>query len=149
MTYFLSLYILLTSFVPSKFGEPVATLTCKSASGRTIFTATLPEVEYLEKAELVIDNSKLVFSIEDKGGAIFDPTNRVFTVYLESQNGEKHLRFWVTPSSFKKVFSEKGSGSQFHDIYEFQGMLEATEPRKGKENVTPTIELTCKLDYQL
>ncbi len=108
MRFILLSFIFLTSFTTFKPGEPVATLTCKSASGRTAFNAVLPEVTYLENAELIIDSSKLVFTPEDNGGAIFDPENRVLTIYLQSKNGEKYLRFWAIPSSFKKILSEKG-----------------------------------------
>jgi len=141
---------LLTSFGP---GEPVATLTCKSESGRTTFTATLPGCSYLEKAELIIDKSKLQFVFTDRSNIIFDPGNNVLTIVLESKSDEpkeyKFLKFWALPSSFKKVKSEKGSGSEFHDTYEFRAKLYATEPRKVSEPNTKTIELICTLDYEL
>jgi hypothetical protein len=142
--------IFLTSFKP---GEPVATLTCKSESGRTIFTAVLPSCSYLKKAELVIDKSKLQFEDMDRSNIIFDPENKVFTVYLESKSDDpkayKFLMFWALPSSFKKTKSEKGSGSEFHDTYEFHAKLYATEPRNISEPNTKTIELICTLDYEL
>jgi hypothetical protein len=140
---------LVLSFRP---GEPVATLNCKSESGRTTFTATLPDCSYLEKAELSIDGSKLVFSISDKGNIIFDENSRVFTICLESNTRDKaskFLKFWAVPSSFRKVKSEKGTGTQFHDIYEFRAKLYATEPRSVKEPHTKTIDLICTLDYEL
>jgi hypothetical protein len=142
--------LILTSFMP---GEPVATLTCKSESGRTKFTAVLPSCAYLESAELSIDGSKLQFSDEDGSYIIFDPTNRVFTVFLESKRGDakdyRFLKFWADPSSFKKVKSENGTGSQFHDSYEFKAYVYATEPRQVKEPNTKTIELLCTLEYEL
>ena len=128
----LVIFIILVSFKP---GEPVATLTCKSESGRTTFTAELPSCLYLEKGELTIDASKLTFSNEDRSNIIFDPGNKVFTIFLESKSDDpkthKFLKFWALPSSFKKVKSEKGFGTQFHDTYEFHANLYATEPRKG------------------
>jgi hypothetical protein len=140
----------LTSFRP---GEPVATLTCKSLSGKTTFSAILPSCTYLEKAELIIDKSKLQFEAMDHSNIIFDPENKVFTVFLESKSDDpkayKFLKFWALPSSFKKIKSEKGSGSQFHDIYEFHAKLYATEPRKTSKPNTKTIELICTLDYEL
>jgi hypothetical protein len=142
--------IVFTSF---RFGEPVAILNCKSQSGRTIFTAELPSCSYLEKAELSIDGSKLIFSMQDRGNIVFDPENKVFTVFLQSKLDEpkdyKFLKFWAIPSTFKKVKSEKGFGSQFHDAYEFHGRLYATEPRSSQELNTKTIELICTLEYQL
>lgn len=141
---------LLTSFRP---GEPVATLTCKSESGRTTFTAELPSCSYLEKAELVIDKSKLQFVVMDRSNIIFDPDNQVFTIVLESKSDDpkeyKFLKFWALPSSFKKTKSKKGSGSQFHDTYEFHAKLYATEPRNISQPNTKTIELICTLDYEL
>src|SRR5438105_12431411 len=125
------LVALLTSFRP---GETVATLTCKSESGRTTFTAELPSGSYLDKAELNIDGSKLIFSLDDRSSIIFDPDNKVFTIFLRSKSDDpkayKFLKFWALPSSFKKVKSEKGPGTEFHDTYEFHAKLYATEPRK-------------------
>ena len=97
-----------------------------------------------------MDGSKLTFGTDDKSYIIFDPTSKVLTIYLESRskNG-KFLRFWAIPSSFKTISNEKGPGTQFHSVYEFKAKLESTDPRKGKELNTPTIELNCNLDYQL
>lgn len=145
--------ILLTVFTSFKPGEPVATLTCKSQSGRTIFTATLPSCSYLEKAELSIDESKLIFSAEDRSTIIFDPENKVFTVFLQSKSDEpkeyKFLKFWALPDTFKKIKSMKEVGSQFHDSYEFHAKMYATEPRKLNEPNTKTIELICTMEYEL
>ena len=149
---FLSLLIVstLTSFKP---GEPIATLTCRSESGRTTFTAVLPSCSYLGKAELGIDGSKLKFSDEDGSYIVFDPANKVFTLFMESKGDElkdhRFLKFWAIPSSFKKIKNERGVGSQFHDTFEFRGYLYATEPRKISEPNTKTIELLCTLEYEL
>ena len=144
------LVALLTSFRP---GEPVATLTCKSESGRTTFTAELPNCSYLEKAELSIDGSKLSFSLKDKSNIIFDPDNKVFAIFLESKSDDptahKFLKFWALPSSFKKVKSKRGPGTQFHDTYEFHTKFYATEPRQISDPNTKSIELICTLDYEL
>jgi hypothetical protein len=128
-------------------------LTCKSGSGKTTFTAVLPSCSYLEKAELIIDGSKLAFSDKDKCNVIFDSGNKVFTVYLESKAEDpkayKFLKFWALPSSFKKTKSEKKFGTQFHDTYEFRANLYATEPRGKSDSNTKTIKLICTLDYEL
>jgi hypothetical protein len=128
--------VLLTSYRP---GEPLAILTCKSQSGQTTFRAELPGCSYLEKAVLNINGSKLLFANEDRSNIIFDPDNKVFTVFLESKPGDtksyKFLKFWALPSSFKKIKSEKGPGTQFHDTYEFHAKLFATEPGK-RANLT-------------
>jgi hypothetical protein len=142
--------ILLTSFNP---GEPVATLNCKSQSGRTVFTATLPSCSYLEKAELNVDGSRLVFSIEDRSTIIFDPENKVLTVFLQSKSDQpeeyKFLKFWALPDTFKKIKSFKGFGSQFRDTYKFHAKMYATDPRRLTEPNTKTIELICMMEYEL
>ena len=150
---FISL-IILAFFSSFRFGEPSATLTCKSASGRTIFKAELAGTNSVEKAELKIDDSNLTFTQNDKSYIIFDPANKVFTIYLESKTSGNNdqiffLRFWAIPDSFNPVSSKKGSGTQFQNVYEFKAKLESTEPRKGKEFNTPVIELICNLDYEL
>jgi hypothetical protein len=150
MKCFLFAIVTLILFSSFNIGEPVATLTCKSESGRTQFNAVLPGASYLESAELSVDGSKYTFGRNDKSYIIFDHLSKVLTVYLESNdNNEKFLRFWAIPASFKTVSNEKGPGTQFHSVYEFKAKLEATDPRKGKELNTPTIELSCTLDYQL
>ena len=153
MQKFFTSIVFITLFTLYRPGEPVATLTCKSESGRTTFTAVLPGCSYLENAQLSIDGSKLTFSTEDKSNIIFDPDNKVFTIFFESTSDEpkthKFLKFWALPSSFKKVKSEKGPGTEFHDTYEFRAKFYSTKPRNTEEPKTKTIELICKLDYEL
>ena len=152
MKYFLICILIISIFSSFKTGEGTAILTCKSESRRSLFNAVLDEAVFLRTAELTIDNSTMSFSATDEGHIIFDADDKVFTMYLESTTPDKKtkfLRLWAIPSSFKKIFSEDGPGSQFHHIYEFRARLESTEPRKGKEYNTPTIELVCTLDYQL
>jgi hypothetical protein len=145
--------ICLVSLTSLRPGVPLATLTCKSESGRTFFTAELPECRFLVKGEFSIDGSKLNFGQTDFSSIIFDSENKVFTMGLQSDpNPSKKtffLQLWAIPSTIKKIKSEKGSGSQFHDIYEFKAKIYATEPRKGFDNNTKIIELNCTLDYQL
>jgi hypothetical protein len=153
MRRFLIILIIVGQLTSFRIGEPVATLKCKSESGRTTFTAELPSCSYLEKAEFVIDKSKLQFVAMDRSNIIFDPDNQVLTIFLESKSDNpkeyKFLKFWALPSSFKKTKSEKGSGSEFHDTYEFRAKLYATEPRSINQPNTKTIELICTLDYEL
>jgi hypothetical protein len=142
----------LTSF--KNLGEPIAELKCKSVSGRTYFKAIIPDASYIESAELSIDGTKLSFGQECVSHIIFEPENKVFTMYLESKTNEpsrhKFLKFWAIPSSFKLIKSQKGDGTQFHDTYEFRAKFYATEPRKEEKSPnTKTIELSCVLDYQL
>lgn len=143
-------FSLITSFHP---GEAVGTLNCKSESGKTIFIATLPSCSYLETADFSIENSKYSFTHLDLNGIIFDPENKIFTVYLETKSSDprdiKFIRFWAIPQTFKKTKTEKGEGTQFHDTYEFRAKIYGTEPRKGCDINTKTIELICTLDVQL
>lgn len=140
----------LTSFKP---GEPDAILSCKSASGRTIFKALLHSCSYLGDAEFSIDGSQYSFSDKDFCGVVFDPGNKVFTIYLESKDvrpqDEKFIQFWALPNTIRIVKSEQGPGNEFHDVYNFRAKIYGTEPRTGFENNTKTIELICTLDYEL
>jgi hypothetical protein len=145
---------LLTLFSSFNFGEPLAILKCKSASGRTSFSAELPSCDYLEKAEFIVDGVKETFDMtHDKAAIVFDPANKVFTIYLESLDfnpkTHKFLKCWAIPSSFKLISHNAGTGSEFHDVYEFTAKLYGTEPRQGKEFNTPVIELKCTLEYEL
>jgi hypothetical protein len=141
--------LLLSSYRLRYFGVGSAKLECKSQSGRTLFNAELEECQFLETAELSIDNTKENFSKEDDGYIIADLDNKILTMYLESQKRHSFLKFWAIPSSFKTILNEKGPGTQFHKIIEFKAKLYGTEPRQDKEFNTPEIELFCKLDYQL
>jgi hypothetical protein len=136
----------LTSFT---VGEPVADLKCKSASGRTLFEAVLPSLSYNESALFVVDGVKLEFTREDQAHVIFDDGAKVLTVYLNSKDGNRFLKFWAVPSTFKQVSAEKSGGSSFRNVYSFKAKLIASEPRRGKGNVTPEIELDCILEYEL
>ena len=153
MQNFLVSFVLLALLGSYKPGEPVATLKCKSVSGRTTFVAELPRCSYLDTAELSIDGVKLSFYTNDQSHIIFDPENQVLTISLESRSTDhtkfKFLKFWAIPSTFKKTKAIKGSGSEFHDTYEFHAKLFATDPRDSKEPNTKTIELICNLDYEL
>jgi hypothetical protein len=146
-------FLILVHLLFPATGEPVATLTCKSSSGRTLFTAVLPDCDYVEKAEFSIDRTSMSFAANDTQGVIFDPENKTFTISIVSRSvnskTEKFLKFWALPSSFTRIKHETGSGTQFHDVYEFHAKLFATEPRKGFEYNTKIIELICTLDYQL
>ena len=143
--------IILATLTSLKPGEPTAILTCKSESGRTLFRAELPSCSYLGTAEFSIDDSKYFFTQDDLSAIIFDSSNKVFTIYLESKDSKKNnfIRFWALPNTFEKVKSVKGDGSQLHDVYEFKAKIYGREPRKGFEYNTKEIELNCTLDYEL
>jgi hypothetical protein len=130
-------------------GEGVAELTCKSASGRTTFKAVMPSISYLESAEFSVDDTKLNFTSGDKSYIVADLDKNVLTIYIEDKDAHKFVKFWAIPSSFKKTLDQKGPGSQFHKTYTFKAKTYASEPRKGKELVTPQIDFDCTLDFQL
>jgi hypothetical protein len=140
----------LLSFKP---GVGTAHLTCKSASGRTLFTAELEECEFLRSAEFTVDDVKITFSYSnDEGYIVFDPENKVFTILLNSgakSKGYKFLKFWAIPASFKQTMDENGPGSEFHHKYEFRAFIYGKDPRSDKDPNTPLIELNCQLDYRL
>jgi len=141
----LFLFILLTSFRP--VGSNTAYLDCKSYSGRTSFTAEIQDIDgLLEKAELKVDGVSLTFSDEDTSSVVCDPANGVYTVILESNRASNHrfLKFWAIPKSFK-ILSESREDAR----YEFRAKVQATEPRKNKDLLTPVIELNCTLTYKI
>lgn len=140
------LFMLLSSLKP---GESSATLTCSSTSGRTLFVAELPECNYLGTAKFSVDTAILNFGFEDHSNIIFDPENKAFTIAFESRDEKRFLKFWAIPTTIKKIKSKKGTGSSFHDVYEFKAKIYATEPRIGFANITKTIELNCTLYYEL
>jgi hypothetical protein len=73
----------------------------------------------------------------------------VLTVYLKSKADSKFVKFWCIPSTFIQVSSEKGGGSQFKEVYTFQAKIIASEPGKGKSNLTPETVLDCVLEFEL
>jgi hypothetical protein len=141
--------ICVSFFTSFRFGEPVAELKCKSISGRTMFEAVLPNLTYHERSHFEVDGVKVDFGIHDRGAVVFDEASKVLTIHLESEDGSKFLKFWAIPSTFKQVSGEKRGGTSFKDVYSFKGKIIAKEPRQGKANLTPEIELDCVLEYEL
>ena len=148
--FFTTIILIFSSF---KKGEPVAILKCKSASGRTLFEATVPSGSYIEKAIFSIDGSSITFNFKDRSDIIFDPEDHVFTMYIEKNSdslaGRNFVKFWAIPKTFKQTVNETGPGSEFHDVYEFRAIIFGTEPRKGYDYNSKEIELFCTLDYEL
>lgn len=142
-------FVSLTILGSFTIGEPVAELTCKSKSGRTIFNAVLPQLTYHESAHFEVDGAKIDFEINDKSCVIFDKEAKVLTIYIRSKNDSRFVKFWAIPSTFKTVSAEKGTGTEFRDVYKFRGKIVASEPRQGKGNLTPETELECELEYSL
>jgi hypothetical protein len=134
-------------------GSGTAKLTCTSASGRTTFTADLQDIQGMfEGAVLTIDGSTLRFPGEGNrttSAIIWDPANGVFTVsYLRPGDDDfLFLRFWAVPSTFKTISDERGSAAGA--VYTFDAIIEASEPRDGGGPSTPTIRLSCRLEYKI
>jgi len=139
--------------IPAFAGSGTAKLTCTSASGRTTFTADLQDIEGLfEGGTLTIDGSTVRFPAEGdgaQGAIIWDPACGVFTISYERPSDDRYLflRFWAVPGTFKVISKERGSAAGA--IYEFEAVLEATEPREGQGHATPSIRLNCRLEYRI
>ena len=134
-------------------GSGTAKLTCRSTTGRTTFTAYLQDiVGIFEGGALTIDGTVLEFPEAgdcDTGDVVWDPQNGVFTIsFLHSTpDGPVWFRFWAIPHTFKIISSERGSVTGA--IYEFEGVIEAKEPRPDKALITPEIRMICRLDYRI
>ena len=152
MRYFVATLFLVILFGSFRSGVSMATVVAKSASGHTSFSASLYDMESLESAEFIVDGSKYTFSRDNaECHVIFDPENGIFTMVLKSKDLSKpwrYLKFWAVPTTFKLTLREKGSGTQFHNQYEFKARVSGSDPRPGKDD-TPEIELLCKLDHEL
>lgn len=141
------IFIVNSSF--KDIGSASAILTCKSDSGRTSFYAELQDITGgLEKAEFIVDETKMSF-ITSESNIIFDEENKVFTMRIIDEKDDrfeygKFIEFYAIPSTFK--FSKSKSGG---DIYEFKAIIKGTEPRKNKGNYLPTIQLNCKMVYEI
>lgn len=145
---------LLALFVQTAWaGSGTAKLTCRSASGRTLFVAYLQDIRStFEGAELSIEGHVLSFPAEttpDESGIVWDPENSVFTLtFLHStSDGPIWFNFWAIPSTFKVISGDRGSSSGAR--YEFEGIIEAKEPRPDKALITPKIRMTCTLEYKI
>jgi hypothetical protein len=143
----------ISTFLFTSFKNPgsnTAYLTCKSESGRTVFTAELQDITgLLEKAELSVDNNKLLFTESDEAYTIFDSKKGVFTIYITGKankdfpNG-RFIQFWALPESFKIIKSDRADQK-----FEFKARIEGTEPRKDKDLRIPVVELNCTLEYKI
>lgn len=142
------LVLVATSFRPP--GSATAHLSGKSESGKTRFAAEIQDIDgLLAKAELTVENNKLLFTDEDNVFVIFDPGKKVLTLYFEGKansqfpNG-RFLRVWALPESFKTI-----THNSENQEYEFRARIEGTEPRKGKGLQIPQVELICRLSYEI
>lgn len=149
----LLLCLALLSGAASYAGSGTAKLTCTSASGRTIFTADLQDIEGLfEGGTLTIDGSTVRFPAEVDGACaaiIWDPENGVFTIsYVRPGDDDfLFLRFRAVPNTFRVISTARGSPQGA--VYEFEAIIEATEPREGQGAGTPSIRMNCRLEYRI
>ena len=134
-------------------GSGTAKLTCTSASGRTTFTANLQDIiGIFEGGRLTIDGRSLDFpeaGDNDTGDVVWDPGNGVFTITFQhnTPDGPLWFRFWAIPNTFKVISKDRGSSQGA--VYEFEGVIEANEPRPAKGMMTPEIRMTCRLEYRI
>lgn len=134
-------------------GSGTAKLTARSASGRTIFTADLQDIiGIFEGGKLSIDGSVVEFPAageDDTGDVIWDPTNGVFTITFShtTADGTVWFRFWAIPNTFKTLSKDRGSPEGA--VYQFEAIIEAKEPRPGRDLITPQIRLSCRLSYRI
>lgn len=153
MTRLVHLFICALFISTTWAGSGTAKLTCTSASGRTTFMAYLENISGMfEGGTLSVDDHSIAFPAEDgcdTGDVVWDPENGVFTITFShsTENGPVWFQFWAIPSTFQVISSKRGSSSGA--IYEFEGMLEAKEPRPGKNLITPRIRLSCRLEYKI
>jgi hypothetical protein len=138
-----------TAFV----GSGTAKLSCRSASGRTTFTVDLQDIDgTFEGGTLTIDGTVLEFPEAgncDTGDVVWDPKNGVFTISFEhgTPDGPVWFRFWAIPNTFKTISGDRGS--EEGAIYEFEGVIQAKEPRPDKDLITPEIRMMCQLQYHI
>jgi hypothetical protein len=131
-------------------GSADATLECRSASGRSMFSAVLQDIEGgLQQATATVDGESISFGQSDHCAVVFDAAHGIFTISIEGQatsrfpNG-RFLRFYALPKSFRAA--EKTPDGK--NVWSFTAVVRCTEPRKTKEELlTPDIEVTCKLIY--
>ncbi len=150
-----TLFITLGASAVADAGSGTATLTCRSASGRTTFTAYLQDIiGMFEGGKLVIDGVEQEFRAEDDDDCtevVWDPAIGVFTVtYSHSTpQGPVWFRFWAVPNTFRTISDKRGSAEGA--VYEFDGVIEAREPREGPDFDlhTPRIRMTCRLEYRI
>jgi hypothetical protein len=132
-------------------GSGTAFLKGRSASGRTVFNAELQDISGLfEGGSITIDEHVLEFPAEAEGvqhHSIWDPRNGVFTLsYLRpGMDDLLFFRMWAVPGTFKILSGDRNAGA----VYEFEALFEGTEPRPDKGHATPSVRLTCRLEYRI
>lgn len=140
------LFLLFAATGPLIAGSAEALIQGKTESGRTHFELLVGDIEgSIRSVKLTIDGES--YTIEEADSSpqtvIRDPRNGVYFLTLEK--GDRVFRLWMIPHSEKTL--EQGQG-----VYRsrFAAVLEATDPRKGKEGaLTPRITIGCTLDWEI
>ena len=130
-------------------GSGPAYIDCQSKSKRTQINLTLNDLYSLAYSKLKIDNDSLVLYEPDNHWVIFSKNDSVLTINatykVKVQNSqEAYMEFWALPNSFNYKVNER-----HHLEGTFNAKIKFTDPRKGKNNWTPTIQLGCKVKYSI
>jgi hypothetical protein len=123
-------------------GSADAVLICKSASGRTVFTANLQDLVAFTDAKFSIDGQTLIYSNSAMGHLVFNEKNKVLTLAI---NDDKigWLTFYAIPSTFKTLESKRHRAH-----YKFKAVIQGKDPRKD-EWQSKEITLDCELTYSI
>lgn len=123
-------------------GSADAILTCKSASGRTIFKASLQDLVAFTNAEFSIDDQTLKYNDDTKGHLVFNAKNKILTIRIEDPK-IGWITFYAIPTTFKTLQSKRHEAH-----YKFQAVIQGKDPRKDKWQ-SKEIVLDCDLTYSI
>jgi len=123
-------------------GSADAVLTCKSASGRTLFKAHLQDLVSFTDAKFTIDGQTLTYSNTEKGHLVFNARNKVLTIAIHDEK-VGWLTFYAIPATFQTIVSK-----QHRAHYKFKAVIQGKDPRKGEWH-SKEITLDCELTYTI
>lgn len=123
-------------------GSADAVLTCKSASGRTIFKAHLQDLVAFTDAAFTIDGQTIKYTNDTKGHLVFNEKNKILTISINDPN-VGWLTFFAIPDTFKKVKS-----APYSKHYKFKAVIQGKNPRPNKGQ-SKEIVLNCELTYSI
>lgn len=116
----LPLAVFLLAFRP---GEPVGVLTCTDSSGKVLLRAELPQMSYLDKADLTLTSPPQHFGVADSAAVDFRPKQHRLNLGIFNQERKPAFSFVADKAFFKLVRSKSGPGTQFDRTYTFTGTL--------------------------
>ena len=123
-------------------GSADAILTCKSASGRTVFRAKIGDLLSFTSATFAIDGESLIYNDYSKGQVVFNAKHKVFTISINDPK-VGWLTFYAIPASFKTITNQR-----FNQHYKFKAVIQGKDPRQGKYQ-SKEITLNCELTYSI